>query len=284
LLYSLMIASLCAVPWVLWTWAVTGSPIPATINAKKAWFAEMGLPAGVKTRWVASEVASFLVSFGLVSLIALLLIWRTWIGRVGAAFAVVLVAAYWLNIPGALGHYEQRYQYVLAPILLLGAATGFRLGTPRAHSALAILLLAQALLFAPLRWHEHQQGRAFTVRELEGVASWCRDNLAPGSVLLIHDAGYIAWAAPFRMADLVGLKTPSSIQDHQDLTLPSRGAQRPVAMARIASRSRATHLVVLSTWGAIFQITQGLSSQGWTVDPLRTTGEYRVFRLAPPRE
>jgi hypothetical protein len=277
-------AALSALPWVLWTWSATDSPIPATIGAKRAWFAEGGLPTVIKNSWVGASTFGFLISFGFVSLAGMALLFRTALGWFAAAFVVILIAVYYVQFPGALGHYEGRYLYVIAPVLLFGVASAFRLLSPGRQVLFAGILLLQTAMFAPLFWREHVASRAFTAKELEGVAAFCRRNLPADAIILIHDAGYIAWATPFQMADLVGLKTPTSISDHRELTLPSGGAQRPEAIARIATRSRATYLVVLRGWRAIYRIPEALASQGWSVVQIRTDGAYQVFQLAPPRQ
>lgn len=121
-----------------------------------------------------------------------------------------------------------------------------------------------------------------TDRELAGVADWSRANLPPDSVLLIHDAGYIAWDTSFRMVDLVGLKTPSSITPHLQMTLPSGGERRAEAVALIAQRAQVTHLITLYSWDDTFRISAGLVGRGWSIKPLRMDGAYKVYRLKPP--
>jgi hypothetical protein len=276
-------AVLCALPWIIWTWAVTGSVIPATAGAKRAWFAEAGLPAVVKSEWVLNELSAALWSFGLVSLAAMALVWRTLTGVLGLLFAAALVAVYWVNLPGALAHYERRYLFVLAPVLLLGAATAFRYLRPRRQALFAAALLAQGVMFAPAHGRQHQEDMDFTSLQLQPVAAWCTENLPRDAVLLVHDVGYIAWATSFRMVDLVGLKTPGSIPDHQAMTFPSNGQRRHEAIARIASRAGATHLVSLDSWDSIFLIQDALREHGWKLDPLRTTGRYRVFAITAPK-
>lgn len=285
ILGALGIAALCAIPWVLWVWASTGSPTPATVGAKRAWFAEAHLPFALKRYWVQSQLDLFAHHFGLVSLGALFLV-RTWTGRLSLIFVVAFLLSYFTYLPGALSHYENRYLYVFAPILLFGIASAVPLlprdRRQRCARLAAAVLAFQGLLFAPFWWGEHLRHRAITTHELAGVAEWCRGNLPPQSTLLIHDAGYIAYATHFRLADLVGLKTPWVTPYHRALTFPTQGRARGEAVSRIARASEAQYLVVLDDWDGIFHITSGLKTRGWRVQPMRLAGRYHVYRLSPP--
>ena len=48
--------------------------------------------------------------------------------------------------------------------------------------------------------------------------------------VMVHDAGYVGFAARQRIVDLVGLKTPSSLEPHRELTWKSCGAGRGTAI------------------------------------------------------
>lgn len=153
-------------------------------------------------------------------------------------------------------------------------------GVPsRWHGPIGAALLAQSLLLAAPALHDLERDTAWTRNELAAVADWSRANLPTDSVVLIHDAGYIAWATPFRLVDVVGLKTPSSIGAHRQLTLPSGGARRGEAIAAIAREANATHLIVLDDWERIFSICAGMIAHGWSAEPMRADGAYKVHRL-----
>ena len=47
---------------------------------------------------------------------------------------------------------------------------------------------------------------AYTHREFAGMADWVNENLSPNARSGIDDAGYIAFATPFQLIDLVGLE------------------------------------------------------------------------------
>ncbi len=122
----------------------------------------------------------------------------------------------------------------------------------------------------------------FTVYELDGVAGWCSRNLPARSVLLIHDAGDIAFKTRFHLVDLVGLKTPSSVPDHQELTYPTHGLNRYQAVSRIALRGHPDYLVILDGWDRSFHLSDGLLRAGWQMRLINADYAYKVYALRPP--
>ncbi len=279
-------ALLAALPWLVWQLLSTGHVAPATIAAKRYWFAEADLPPEVKWHFTVGNLIAFVMGCGPLALGALFLPF-TGIGRIGMAFTGIMLAAYYCQFPGALGHNQARYLTILAPILVFGAASAFRLlrrwPAPSRWASLYILVAAaQAVLLAPATWREHTGLQNVTKVELAGVARWCSDNLPPNSRLLIHDAGYISYGTHFQMTDVVGLKTPANVTLHRDWTYPTGGKARRMAVAAAARHAGSEYLVVLDLWDGIYSITDGLRRCGWTVDALRTKGAYRVYRIAAP--
>lgn len=288
ILRTLLIAGAGAAPWLLWYGLSTGVPYPSTIAAKRAFFAESQLPALIRQTWVLNSLSMFVSSLGLFSLTALLLV-RTRAGWLGLVFIGIFVGAYVTQFPGALAHYEQRYLYVLVPFLLYAAASCWSRHPPLVRAGVTVLLalsLAQSLWQLPARLDFHRAESARSGRELDAVADWCRRNLPPHSVLLIHDAGYLAYATRFKLLDMVGLKTPASTVVHRTVTWPSGGDRRGEAIHRIAEAGRPDYLVVQAGWDRIFSITPGLQQHGWRVD-LQWRGDdpdsgYRVYKLTAP--
>src|SRR6185437_14310541 len=84
-------------------------------------------------------------------------------------------------------------------------------------------------------WPFIQPPRQDAARELVNTAMWVDTNVPADAVVLVHDAGAISTFAHRRAVDLVGLKTPSSIEAHRRLTAPSCGRDRPAAIADIAA-------------------------------------------------
>lgn len=278
-----LLAAATAAPWVLWSLIATGALLPSTAGAKVAFFAEGRLPGDVKRDWVTGFLRQFAGTLGIAVVAAVpLFLFRA--GRAMLVLAVALVAFYYREFPGALGHYEQRYLYVLVPGIVLGAA--WAVGRSRTFRWVALAVVIAGLLQSGAafdkRWHDHLNGSAFTVNELATVAVWANQNIPPHSTVLIHDAGFISYATRFHLVDLVGLKTPRVIRFHEELTEPSGGARRHEAMNRIALQERPQYLIALNRWDAIYGIVGALRENGWRVDPLRA-GEYTAYALTPPR-
>jgi hypothetical protein len=124
----------------------------------------------------------------------------------------------------------------------------------------------------------------FTVDELASVAAWARDHVPPTAKVLVHDAGYVAYATDLSLIDLVGLKSPASAEVHARVTWPSCGGRRVEAIHRIALAGHADYLIVLKGWERIFRIAHGLARRGWHVQPVRLVAEvgYDVYELTPP--
>jgi hypothetical protein len=150
---------------------------------------------------------------------------------------------------------------------------------------LLILLTAQSLWNGSTALERNRLNAGFTKTELVDLTSWCRDNLSPDAVLLIHDAGYISHATDFRLVDFVGLKTPSSVHLHRSITWPTCGLGRGQAVHEIALGAHPDYLVMLQGWNRIYKITQSLRTRGWRLDEVRRPdgGEgYSVYRLGVP--
>ena len=280
---DMVIALACALPWALWYQAEVGSALPTTVAAKRYFFAEAGGEPTFKFAVVMRGFSFFGVEVGLLTCFAGFL-GGTWLGRIGLAFTALLADAYFLQFPGALMQYEGRYLYPLLPFILLGAVHAMRPTQPHRRAATAALALAlwQSVLVAPTFWAQHRSGCDNTARNLDGVADWCVHHLSAHSTLMVHDAGYISWGTGFRIVDLVGLKTPSSISYHQHLTYPSNGARRGEAVSLIALRQHPDYLIVLDGWEGIYHIAAGLRAQGWGVHLVNADYSYKVYALSPP--
>jgi len=153
----------------------SGTRYPGTMEAKRLFFAQAGRPAPIKAQIVWKHLTFFAGDLGLVTLSTLLL-GRTAAGRAGLFFALVLVAAYFLHFPDALGFYEGRYLYSLLPLVLYGAASAFKVwprGTRPVLRAAVTGLLAAALVQsywrAPDFWARHQSYCGFTRHDLAGT-------------------------------------------------------------------------------------------------------------------
>jgi len=128
---------------------------------------------------------------------------------------------------------------------------------------------------------EYEKGIQISRFELAGVSEWISTHLPAEAILLVHDAGYISLKGTHTLVDLVGLKTPSSIEIHKNLTF--RGCTRdPLAIDLIARRNHVTHFVVLDEWDQIFHLTDALRATGWRLtrtDEERGPTRYKVYQL-----
>jgi hypothetical protein len=278
------LAVLAAVPWLIWSWLDTGHLLPGTIAAKSAYFAQGGLPWWRKLRFMASAITGMTLVpafLGLVFLRRVSTVFVVW-GFFGA-----FMIAYYVQLPAAIHHNYFRYLHILAPLSVFGLLIATRAGKRvRGHIPLAVAsLLTVATL--PFAWGAYETELDYTRRESAGMADWVNENLPPDAKILIHDAGYIAFATPFRLVDLVGLKTPSNIPYHQRLTAPTNGAGRGEAIHQIALSSNPTHAVILNDadnyWGAA---ANALRQRGWLLEAVRPAPQvrsYSVFRLTAPK-
>jgi hypothetical protein len=287
-------------PWMILYWANTGYPGPNTMAAKQYFFAEGCMAAGHRWRAVEQNLGDFGATLSALAAAALFCL-QSRTGRVQLGFAAAFIAAYYVALPGALGHYEQRYLYIHIPGLLAicawaagGARGRLRL---KATGVLAIASIWGAMQ-RPERWRFHQATENFTRTELDGVASWANANLPADARVMLHDAGYFAWATRFRTYDFVGLKTPAAIPLHKQNTwatceasraLPVPEAIRRTILARnlaihkLAQQVRPTHLVLLHSWDSIFHFSEELRANGWNVVQLRSSAVgYEVYSLEPP--
>ena len=261
---------------------VTGGVLPLTAGAKVAFFAEAELPMVLRFRLMLEAVCTLPLGLVLTGFVGLPMIRGGWAFPAFAAAFLVVTA---MTLPGGLMHNDQRYLYPLLPMALTGwAAIAARSDLLNGRSWQVVSLAAAAIVagFFVSGWRDYRESMLFTDDQMRMVG-WAEVNLPRDARILIHDAGYIGWAADYRLVDLVGLKTPESIEVHRRFTLPSVGRDRSIAIARIAAQQNVTHAIILDRlfWR---DIAAGLRRQGWELEPLRKGPGtlYQVYRLTPP--
>ena len=281
------IAAAVVAPFVIALWATTGSPVPVTIAAKRAFYAEVCLPEPIRRARVINSVRDMVGLLGALSAAIILLV-TTRLGRAGLAFIVVLLAAYYSQFPSALAHYQHRYMYPIVPFLVFGVASCLRDERRSLRWTAGAIVVATALLsgyMAPAAWRRHQSFYASRTDELAAVATFTRDHIPATAKILVHDAGYIAYATDHRLVDMVGLKTPSSAAAHARWTLPSCGRNRGQAVHEIALASQAEYMIVLNGWDRRYGFVDNLARRGWQCDIVRpvTSGRgYVIYQIKPP--
>ena len=278
---SVVFLALGSIPWAMAYFFSMGSPYPTTISAKKYFFAEFAyetVPAAVAL--VFRGLATFLYKVGFLSVI-LAFFNRSFVGRMGILFLLVFLAAY-LQLPGGLWHYEMRYLYVFIPIILSVLIHSLRDPSDRVRKWARIILviaLIQSFYMLPARMKAHLMGCQFTLVELGGVSTWCKDNIPDTALILVHDIGYISFATNYRMLDMVGLKSVESRALHKKYTYPSGGRNRAKAIHEMLLKYRPEYWIVLNGWNRVFRLTEGVKQYGWDLKLARSDGFYEVYRI-----
>jgi hypothetical protein len=279
------IALAVMLPFAMLLWIATGSPVPSTVSAKRHFFAQGCMDPAVKRMWLFNSLRAFAQLLGLL-VPALVLLGFSRLGRIGLLFIFVLLFAYYREFPGALSHYEHRYMYPIVPFVLFGAMSCLGHASRPVRVFTTTMLIATAVVAtwkAPSAWRRHVGYVAFTVNELETIAAWSRDHIPPTSKVLVHDVGYIAERTNLSLVDLVGLKTPASMDTHARLTWPTCGVDRGRAVHEIALRAQADYLIVLRQWDQGLKFAHSLADRGWAVERVRDTDRgYEVFKLTSP--
>lgn len=269
------LVSLAAFPWLLLYLVQTGSPVPNTGGAKLAFFAESRLPVGMRASLLVVTVAQCLIGPLWLSLVALrhqpagicaIIFLICWIGFTAMAF------------PGGLHHNYFRYLSLTIPPLLLGWVIVF--SKPASlHKPVIILIMAWAAATSLAGIRAYLDTSHIT--GLEKTARLIDQQLPPESVILVHDAGYLAWALPGRkLTDVVGLKTPSSSRWHHLYTAGE--GRRDMALDRIATEAGATHFVALNDHSPFWHaLVSQLEQQQWQLQPVKSEpgDEYVIYHL-----
>ena len=261
-------------PVMIWYLFATGLPIPLSATAKQYFFAEDRLPLRKR---LAIEVVCALhlaIRCGPLAVAPVIGFRRTPFAKIATVLFLALLVGSFLKCPGAIAWNHFRYLAPLMPLMVWCLArTGSR-GFVWACAAWCILLF-------PFLLSAIVKGQRDTRRNLTGTAEWSIKNLPANSVVLLHDAGYFAYATNFHTVDMVGLKTPQAMQINREITWPSAGAARGLAVAELAAQTHATHMILLHGWIDIDKLPDELRAAGWSVVPLHTDGAYFVFAIQP---
>lgn len=271
---DLAIFAAAAIPWLLWRWVDTGSVITNTVDAKRYFFAQQGLPWYTKLRGIVGA----LINGRIWPLLFMLpLAHRSPISIITFIFSSVVIGAAYALIPSSD---FDRYQCVLIPPLLISALMLAR--ESRFVTGLIGSLLAASIALSPTVWSYYRADRELYTDEQAIVSEWINRHLPHGSRILVHDAGYMAFTTRFQFVDLVGLKTPDSIRYHMACTWPTNGADRGLALSSIAERYATHYAILLHDQGGFWDgMARGLRNAGWKLTVLhRPPREYGYFVYA----
>jgi hypothetical protein len=268
----------------LWYFHGTGLPFPETGIAKRYFFAEAVDPLSYKLAAESKALLGFVVSVGplLFSVPQLL---RSLLGKALLLFIGLFCVSILVQFPGAMGWNYYRYPIILIPILVWSLAVSLTSGSDgilkRLRNPLLVISLIYSLCAATVALRSYIADCRFTRHRLEDTARWCEKNLPSDATLLVHDAGYIAYATHFHVVDMVGLKTPSAIPLNRNLTWQSGGDLRSTAVSRLADANNVGYLILLDDWPPTESVVRDLPALGWNVRLMRDNGAYSVFKITP---
>ncbi len=198
-------------PWILFSWAYFGSPIPLTITAKQVAYGLHSPPAIEHLKTIFNYVSWPVLAFALLSIPS---IWKVKNYWVFPLFIAIELSQ--LSIFGTTYFFRYFYLLTLVCYVLLGfGVTDLISGIRISFLEWGRFLLPAALvLIAGFSWntidksyeyHSHQQG----VTAMMG--QWLNANTLTGSTVLLEPLGYTGWYADRIMIDEVGLVTPKVV-------------------------------------------------------------------------
>jgi hypothetical protein len=185
--------------------------------------------------------------------------------------------------------------FPFVPIILFSVACGLS-SSARYARVITLGCVLASLLFVPFGvTHQFRKYREYLTgyrQNLDDTVRWMNQNLPVGSIVMLHDAGYTAYAGHFALVALAGRTTPAAAEINKHVTYPSAGRLRGEAIAEIATQFHPGYLIILNGW-YYFQLPDALSSHGWTIHeiyegraPAGTPAQdmYVLYRLQPPQQ
>jgi hypothetical protein len=274
------IAATAAAPWVI----VAGQTWLSSIHAKHAFDAYSCLPWDTKVLLGIEAIRVWSIQLGPVAL-GFVGLWRIpKDGKVWAAALAIAIGGYaWGNAPNLVFYHHSRYLYGWLPLVLLGF-----IWWVRAWPRFGLLLLTAATVVCVASvghtWAAREAYRRRLATEQSTLRLWLAKNVRPDEPLLILDVGYLSFATRYPLVDVVGLKTPASIQANDTWTASTCGKQRGKAMSAMATLGRTKYMVVPQEWNHRQRFSDALLREGWGVVPVRDIpgSWYTVFSLSPP--
>ena len=260
-----VLAVAAAAPWLALLWSQTGSIVPSTLAAKTNWYAEACWPIARRLSVVGSGLWGWLWSMPIAA-VGLVMLHRSPTARLAVASAATILAVWAWSVPNVLLSYQRhRYYAPFVPLLAWGLM--------RLPAWIRPVLVASAAMAAVLsttsviRFEPQAIARAMDVRAKVNLAL----AEAGANRVLLHDAGFLAFshAVPVGI-DMLGLKTPLAADLHAQLTGPSCGVDRALALVKLAAQTQPSHLVIWGPWDDHFQVSSALGAAGWQLDPVTT--------------
>lgn len=283
LLMDALTLSMTALPFALWYFIDLGTPYPETLNAKKYFFAEQTIGFSKKLFSAINQLLKFAYSLGVFNFISMIILMLLRpLSRLFLLFFLVFLLLYMIVYPHGLATQAYRYLYLWLPFMLYGviACTQHKNNLIKIFSnAILIILLTSTLFYFPKHWKNYLHEYHFMTQQHISLKAWCEKNIPPDSTILVQDAGYLAYATDFHLIDLVGLKTPANIRYHRDITFPSAGQKRALAIADIIHATHPQYLMITTEWNRIFHFEKGLKAQGIVLQQKAIVHDYLIYQL-----
>ncbi len=260
---DLSIAAACWAIEAIVMFAAIGTPIPNTISAKQHFFAYYRDPVAVSLGVAVVLLARWCLQLGPLAIVMAVRPPTRALRYVAVSLAI-LVVAFTTGGAGAIDHNFYRY---LHPLSVPLAVIGLLYLRPAARTLVLVMSLTWAAWWAPTRWTDYVKSKG-VVQGQATIAAWLTGHARPGTVVMVHDAGYLSEFTAMSLVDLVGLKTPRAFALHRELTGPSGGARRAEAVHILACETSPEFYVAFSTWERLFGLTSGLEQHGWTLEPV----------------
>ncbi len=283
LLIDLFTMSIIALPFALWYFIALGTPFPQTLSAKRYFFAEEGTALSQKCFTTINQFVGFGDSMGIFNLISMLtLMLLRPLSRLFLLFFLVFLLLYLIDFPDGLVNQAYRYLYIWLPLMIYGVLACIQhrnILIKIFANMILILLFSCSLFYSPTHLKTYLAVYRAVAQEQILLKTWYEKNIPPGSTILVQDAGYIAYATHFHLIDLVGLKTPAIIRYHREITFPSAGQKRALAIADIIRATHPQYLIITTQWNQFFQLEKGLKTQGIDLRQQAILNNYLVYRL-----
>lgn len=212
--------------YLLFSLALSGSPMPNTFYAKQAEYADY-----IHSMSMGERMADYLLPFiasPFIMLIPGLILWiykcvreRNWGTLAGSIWAIGYVGIYFMRLPA---YQHGRYIIPTFPILYLYGMLGMVTYITSQKADRRIVIYWEALvviLVMSFQWVGTQQNArdvVFVETQMVETAQWINENLPPDAKLGIHDIGAIGYFTQNPILDLAGLFTPDVVPFIRDQT------------------------------------------------------------------